>query len=303
MELLDAIEDSFYKVFPDSAMRIGALPEEWPAWTVRDGRGISVAVPCPDDCEFHARFAAITMAADWCRIGSDSRHVLMLTCRDMRLRNPFAVVCRDFIEPGEDGRRRSGLVNEPAGWWEDWKDTLGNVSRNQSVHGVLGEMHVLAQLAGQGCRPVWNALTGGTRDIEVPGTFSVEVKSTLKRYGYCVEISSVFQLSGNALPLYLDLVRFERSAQGICINSMVDRLVQCGFDRSSLEEGLEDASLPRGAPQRRERYAVIEHKRYPVDDRFPLITEHSFKWDRIPRNVVHFTYAVDLSGVTGENLL
>ena len=33
------------------------------------------------------------------------------------------------------------------------------------------------------------------------------------------------------------------------------------------------------------------------------VTEESFKNDRVPENIIKFTYTVDLSGVHGENLL
>ena len=42
---------------------------------------------------------------------------------------------------------------------------------------------------------------------------------------------------------------------------------------------------------------------FEVNDEFPKVTEESFKNDRVPENIIKFTYTVDLSGVHGENLL
>ena len=44
-------------------------------------------------------------------------------------------------------------------------------------------------------------------------------------------------------------------------------------------------------------------KSYEIDDKFPAITELSFKGDVMPDNIVRINYTINLSGLPCENLL
>ena len=40
------------------------------------------------------------------------------------LRNEFAVICKHFVDPGENGELRKKLIESPFDWWESWKSLL-----------------------------------------------------------------------------------------------------------------------------------------------------------------------------------
>ena len=101
--------------------------------------------------------------------------------------------------------------------------------------------------------------------------------------------------------LSLAFLRFEKSVLGRSIDDVANSLKTHGYDAIALERALTRAGLEEGRVARNQKYKILEWKLYPVDETFPSITESSFKNDRLPPNIVRFTYTVDLSGVTGQS--
>lgn len=303
VDITERIKDGFNKGFFNKAMSISELPDEYPAWTLKFSDWVGVGVPLPDYFPFSESFASMEIRTEKnVEINRQNYDLLMILCRDMQIRNEFALLCSNFVDPGTDGEQRRRLVKDPASWWKTWKTLLGNVSSNVMAYDVLGELLMYERLASENRNPYWSGGRGGTHDIEV-GDFSVEVKSTTSRKSYEVTINGIHQLEHSEdKPLYLSFIRFEKSTMGESINDVVERLKRMGYYSSEIEKILERHGLEAGRTARKEKYKVIEWKRYPVDDSFPSVTETSFKGEKLPESVVGFTYTISLSGLDGENL-
>ena len=166
---------------------------------------------------------------------------------------------------------------------------------------ILGELIVVEQQLLAGKNPVWAGIDHATNDVEMDDS-SIEVKSTVTRYGYEVTISSLYQMRPpKGKSLSLAFLRFEKSVLGRSIDDVANSLKTHGYDAIALERALTKAGLEEGRVARNQKYKILEWKLYPVDETFPSVTESSFKNDRLPPNIVRFTYTVDLSGVTGQS--
>lgn len=304
MDVIERIKDNFNKGYFGKAMPIGELPKEYPAWTLKQSKWIGVAIPVKAYFPFSEKYAHMNIAtARDVVIGDEAYDILMISSDNMETRNEFATVCANFVDPGIDGSNRLALITDPACWWKRWKELLGNVSSDKTPYDVLGELLMIDKLLSDGYHPVWKGIDHSTHDVETQ-EFSVEVKSTVSRYGYEATISSIYQMNpADGKPLYLAYTRFEKSELGISIDDIVKRLVGKGYHCTELENALSKAGLEHGCIARTVKYKVIEWKKYAVDNCFPAVTESSFKDNRIPKNVIKITYTIDLAGITGENLL
>ena len=235
-------------------------------------------------------------------IGDESYDILMLTCEDMRLRNEFAAVCSQFVQPGVDGNLRKGLINSPDIWWSQWKNLLGNMESDKLSYPVLGELVCLEKLLQKNLKPLWSGADGATHDIELDDC-SYEVKSTTNRYGYEITINSVYQLTKSNETLYLIFCRFERSLSGRSVDDVAESIKSLGYSAEKLETILKKSGLEKGCTARNLKYKLLEMKKYNVNEKFPFITEHSFKNDTLPGHIIKFSYTVDLSGIENENLI
>ena len=304
MNIAERIRNNFNKGFFGKAMAIPELPAEYPAWTLKESGWVGVAVPLKNYYDFMESFAEVNIITEKnVLINNRSYDLLMIVCNSMQLRNEFAIICENFVDPGENGNARRMLIESPVQWWENWKELIGNKAQTREAYDVLGELLTIEKLLASGKTAIWAGTDHATHDIE-SDSFSVEVKSTIARYGYEVTINSIYQMSSvKNRGLYLSYVRFERSDLGQSINEMVRKLVAHGISSDILENNLIKCGLEKGRTARERKYRTIEWKKYTVDDRFPMITEASFKEGMLPRNVVRFNYTIDLSGIEGENLL
>ncbi len=303
MDLINTIKDNFNKGYFNKAMPIEGLPTEYPAWTIKSHDWVGVAVPSEIQEDFSEHFSLVWIKTERdVTIGGKKLDLIMLTCSDMELRNEFATICSQFVQPGIGGTDRKSLVASPELWWKNWKYLLGNVNTSIEAYPVLGELIVLEKLIEMGKKAVWGGASGATNDIEVDG-HSYEVKSTIQRTSNEVTISSINQMKKSENELDLVFCRFERSLQGRNINNLVESLVAKGLSRTHLENELVKVSLEKGCTARNIKYKLLEMKIYPVNDNFPSVTFNSFKGDKLPDNIVKFTYTVNLSGLeTKSNL-
>lgn len=304
MNIVERIKDNFSKGYFGKAMDIPELPKEYPAWTLKENGWVGVAVPVDTYIPFSEQFSQVKICTETnVQIGAMTYNLLLLQCFTMQSRNEFALMCAQFVEPGKDGNFRQELTISPEAWWKRWKEMLGNISSDRSSHDILGELLVLERLMQSGEHPKWSGAERATHDIELD-TYSIEVKSTVARYGYEVTVSSIYQMRPSMdRPLNLDFIRFERSVQGRSLDDVARSLKQLGYDEDSLEAALSKAGLESGCVARNVRYKVIEWKSYLVNDGFPCITEASFKDDRLPPHILKITYTLDLAGINGSNQL
>ena len=302
MNVIERIQDNFAKGFFGKSMQIPELPKEWPAWTLKQNGWIGVAVPIEKYRPFSERFAhAQIMTEPGVQINGVTYDVLMLICTNMKLRNEFATICSQFVEPGVNGNLRKQLVESPEKWWNQWRSLLGNSISNSEPYPTLGELTMLEKQLKLGKNVRWTGVEKATHDLELDDC-SIEVKSTTERYGYEVTISSIYQLVPAGKPLYLAFFRFEKSSLGRSIEEIAESLKQLGYSASDLEKALASAGLDKGCTARNIRYKVIEAKQYSVDANFPAVTEKSFKNDKLPEFITKFTYTVDLAGLPGSQI-
>ena len=301
MTLQEEIRNNLNRGFTGKAMRIRALPDEYPAWTIKQDDWYGVAIPVDEYRSFSEEFAN---ARIWCasqvRIEDSQMDCLILACGDPLLRNSFSIVCTQFVDPGENGLSRDALKSAPEGWWKEWKKLLGNKNANAEVYPELGEMIVLEHLLAKERRPEWRGPDGSVHDIECPDE-SFEVKSTVQRYGYSIKASSAFQMDDSGRPLSVVFCRFEESLSGISLNDMVGRLSDLGYPEHEIERLLKKKGFEKGKTARNKKYKLLEMVVYPVGEDFPAITKESFAEGRIPDRISHLTYEIDLAGLPCRN--
>ena len=276
MDLVDNIQANFNKGFYNKAMSIETLSSEYPAWTLKNDKWYGVAVAVADELNFLEKFSNAMIWTTLAEIDGKNYNLLVLSCTDEGLRSEFATICGQFVEPGEYGKLRKELVNNPQTWWNRWKILLGNTMVSNEAYSVIGEMLVYKYLKQNNDKVSWIGLVNGTQDIEtLQGNY--EIKSTVKRYGYEVTISSEYQMNPNRKELYLVFCRFEKSIHGYCINDLVKELTELGDSDNSLNKMLKKKGFEVGTVSRKMKYKLLEMKLYKVDSKFPAITENSFK--------------------------
>ena len=303
MDFSEIIKNNFNKGFFNKAMQIEGLPEKYPAWTIKHSEWVGVAIPVNEALLFNESFADMKIfTTDDIIINRVSRHLLIITCSDMNLRDEFSLVCSNFIDPGDEGKYREILIENPECWWSKWRSLLGNVIENKEPYSVLGEMISAEWLLNQGILVDWSGIKNGTQDLETENAI-YEVKSTITKRKQEVTINSIFQLDNHGKKLYLIFCRFEESYVGRSIEDLVQSLVAKNYSAQELEKYLGRNGFEKGSTIRNRKFKLLEMKLFEINDQFPAITEHSFKKDKLPENIVGFTYTIDLAGVQCENIL
>jgi hypothetical protein len=286
---------SFFASKENGAVLLESMPINYPAYAVRRHGIFGVAIEWGFDKNVSEFFSSVHLHTVHSTIEGENKNLLVLSSDREEYRNEFASVCAQFIDPGENGRYRVALLEDPIEWWKSWKNLLGNASLERTPYTVLCEMIALHHVLSFDPTAQWTASQSGTHDIESERE-CYEVKSTKMRYGSTITISSQHQLLAPK-PLSLFFVRVEESPTGVSINAMADILVSSGYDSVLLENQLAKMRYEKGASDRDKKYAILEKRVYVVDDSFPRITAESFKGDVIPSSILSITYTVDLEGI------
>lgn len=285
-------------------MDIASLSENgYKSWTIKIGSEYGVAMPISSSEEISEYFAGAHYYTSKILLDDDEQQALMLTSCKEDIKEQFASLCAELLNPGENGELRKEIITTPATWWAQWKELLGNRNVDLRVYDTLGELWTLKYLAENGQHAEWNGPTGATYDIDCDGYYT-EVKSTIARNKRQITISNLYQLDppdGNKL--YLVLCQFEAALSGISINSLVDDLEQLGYSRATLNEKLEKQGLEVGKTARKRCYVLHAATKYIIDEYFPAIRENSFVGGVLPKGIMSIMYTVDLDGIAGENLL
>lgn len=282
------------------------LPEGMPAWLVRLQDCCGVAVPWLHDYPFYARFARAVVESTRLLIGTgDEVPVLFLqvdaeTYHAEGVAQEFSCLCADFVAPGEQGENRDLLLHHTDMWWEHWCRLMGNAHSSLPVHGVLAELFFYRWLLrhGHGADGIrWTGADHQRLDFE-DREQAWEVKATLSHTRNEVSIHGADQLSTqDGRPLSLIFCRMEESPQGESVNDLVQALAALGVSADALESALYKMGLRQGAIPRRRRFRLLEMNSYPVDERFPRLTEASFTGGRLPDGILGLEYTVDLSNL------
>lgn len=301
MNILQEIRTGFANVWEGSMLSVRSGQAENEAWVFREDGRFGVAVPLVTNLQIQEYFAGAKLVAVEREVDGHVRTLLRLDSGCEALRNEFAVICAQFIDPGIDGQERFALTADPLAWWDRWRQLLGNANWDRKAYSSLGELLALERLRSKGIDARWIGPLQGSVDIEATGAL-YEVKSTLSRYGSVVHIAGQFQLNrSKRLPLHLIHQRFEPSVVGDSIDSVVRRLVECGMTAEDLEGMLTRDGLHAGGSARAETYRLLESTVYAVNDEFPSITPSSFLAGVVPAGILSIEYDVDLSALQGQS--
>lgn len=276
----------------------------YPAWVIKTKDLLGVAIPNSQGKEVSEKFSNAQLFNDELVFkDSHKEDALFLLTEHEKVKQPFATLCAEFVNPGNSGNLRKEICINPVMWWAQWKELLGNKNVDDRVYDALGELCVLRFLAQKGVHAVWNGPTASTYDIDCEDIF-YEVKSTTARKHRKVTLSNQFQLDPpDGKGLMLVLCQFEPSVSGTSINSLVEDLVNLGYSRYDLDSKLELLGLEKRKSSRNRCYILHAMTRYVVDANFPAIRESSFIGGIMPRCIETITYTISLDGVDGERLI
>ncbi|MDD6071616.1 MAG: PD-(D/E)XK motif protein [Clostridiales bacterium] len=274
------------------AQKLTTLNYPYTAWYVCLDDGYGVAIPYTCEEALSEYFSSVKLKSCTLTIDGSDVDVLFLSCFSDELKYEFAAFCAEFVDPGDKGATRHEIIKNPVKWWKRWRELLGNTVSEHQSYSVIGEMMAYEQLVKDGVEPEWKGPEASSHDVECKD-FSVEVKSTLKKSDAVITISSQHQLFSEKR-LYLYFCRFEKSNEGVSINDMVERLKTLGCDQFDMEKKLERLGLENGRSIRKEKYKILEKRKYIVDENFPRIIKTSFKDDQFPSGIVKLQYDVDL---------
>lgn len=293
--LISEIREAFANLNPGQRGKLSTLPAAHPAWVYVTTSGWGVALRIPGTPTISEKFAGARLFTDATMDG----HELRLESHGRRRRREFAVVCAQFLEPGEHGEERAAVLADPAAWWRNWRELLGNAVRERKPYSVLGELLAFERLLDLGQQPVWLGPAKSSHDIETP-LASYEIKSTVSKYSSTFHAAGQFQLGAPAgKELFLIYQRFEPSTSGHSIDAVIQRIADKAHDTTELQLDLARLGYEAGAGDRRKTYKLLESKKYTVDGNFPRIIPASFIGGALPAGIVSVEYEVDLAGLTG----
>lgn len=295
MELLKEIRLNFAAKI-EGRRKVENLPSKYPAWTFRINEEFGVAIENINDIKIVEKFANSKIASRmFIDENGNDLNMIILSCDQENLRNEFAILCAYFVDPGNHGEVRKELLTNTIKWWEKWKELIGNAIINKKPYSVLGELLALEYLIKQGEKVEWTGADSAIYDIESEN-LNYEIKSTIKKYQSKITISSQFQLESKK-KLILYFYRFEPGVKGESIDLVVDRLIKLGCSKESIERKLDKLNMEKGSHIRKEKYKLLEKRRYDVDSSFPKITKESFIDGKIPESIIHISYTIDLDGI------
>jgi hypothetical protein len=280
----------------DNFVFLRALPAKYPAivFKKQDCYGVSILVD--NKMVISERFASVILRTEMLNFSGSMQNYLSLSCKREDVREQFSTVCAEFVEPGENGVLRDVVASKPLEWWSKWCQLMGNRMVHTQPYDVLGEMIALYYFANNGEKPQWLGPYSGTKDIET-NNMSVEVKSTINRYGAHIAISGQFQLQRTEGKLALIFCRFEESGSGYSINCLIEKLCSKGMNREFLIDALENLGYEQGSSVLNKPYKLLEIRQYEIDSSFPAIVPASFVGNKIPDGILKIQYTVDLDGL------
>ena len=296
MELISEIRKAFANLPSIGMLQLNELPKEYPGYALRDANGYGVAIEISDtDLLISEHFANARYHTCTLIINNEQKYFLVVQSYREDLRMEFATLCAQFLEPGENGKARKQLLDNPITWWDNWKDLLGNSINEKCVYSIVAELLTLNYIMDSDATAEWSNNGAGTHDIECEEK-SIEVKSTINKYSSKMVASGQFQLNSDK-DLYIYFVRMEPSTTGYSINSLVDALEDKGYNIDKLEQMLLNRGYERGASSRELCFDILEKRKYFVDDDFPKIVDSSFKDDKIPLGITQIQYTIDLDAI------
>lgn len=268
--------------------------EDYQAYAVNVDSMRGVALVCNENVVIDESFNQVRIKNLKFSISGKQENVIFLFTKNNEMSNKYGMFCLDFL----DFSHREIILSRPVEWFYEWRDLLGDSKKNKMIYDVIGEMTLLLELQKKGKNPTWNSMNDGTFDVTTTDSI-YEVKSSISKTQDYITIHNQFQLEilGLNKPLYICYIRVEESNAGESIDSLFNELVKNGFDEISLNTYLDSRGYYTGKNERYKQYIIHEMRLYEVDDKFPSITNSSFKDSKIPTGIIKYEYTVSLNGL------
>lgn len=202
----------------------------------------------------------------------DGSRYMDLSCEGEAQAEVFSSLVDDVVSRLQqvEHRPEDELLTALANWQALLKPAR-ELSRERRL-GIFGELTILRRLASinpHWAVDRWTGPSGGLHDFSTPG-MDLDVKATSAE-GLTVTISSLDQLDARE-GFELDLVRARivPASDGQTLGELVEEIVDCGVDRSTLIQKLVEAGFRYGIDEDDERFVLADEPRaWRVDDDFP----------------------------------
>ena len=222
---------------------------------------------------------------------------LSVECTDPDFNRLFAIIAGEMLAVLGTGDAFAACVSTLDRWRALLNAPPGPPLGDRQLAGIFGELLVLEQLClvdvVRGF-DAWQGPLGSDQDF-LHNHRALEVKATLKKHSWEVQISSLKQLDDSMSDaLHLGVFRLLKSPYGTPITELVERICAMGVNRAQLMSKLAEVRY-REAHQ--ERYAdfrveIDDFRFYQVKDGFPRLTATTI--GACPQGVQNVSYALDL---------
>ena len=251
---------------------------------------IGVLIDNLNNVSINESFHLITIENIRLNTESGLKNCLALFCTNKNLYDQFSHICEDFLCSD-----RILLLENPYGWYENWKNLMGDIMSNKKVYDILAEILAFRYYKSKDSSMLWKIDEAKTHDIEGK-YFDVEVKSSLNKYRNEIKISGQHQLKPSQnKELKLFFIKFEPSDKGICINEILEKFND--DEKKEYTKRLEYCGLYKGNKKYYEKYNILSIQEYLVDSNFPRIDEDSFVSGNYPKHITKIQYTIELSGL------
>ncbi|MEV5963764.1 PD-(D/E)XK motif protein [Kribbella sp. NPDC051952] len=223
-----------------------------------------------------------------------------LCCARPDLNDVFTGLCADVLasieaQPGDALKALYRQLDR----WRALFQTKSNVLGIEQQAGLFGELLVLERLLERdpGAHRLWKGPLGHRHDF-ASAQYAVEIKSSLATDGRRVRIHGLDQLDAPAGGLHLYWIRLEAGASGgRSLNDVAKSVLDACEDESAIRSSLSAAGyrFVDEAQYENTRFAVIEERRYAVDEGFPRLVASEVSAAGLPINVTDVAYTIDLS--------
>ena len=171
MSIIEEIRVAFKNLLPYKSIKIENSDINYPCLAFRTFDEYGVIFKISAVFKFYECATGIKLRTERITINDITDNYLFLSSDNYVLVNQFAILCANFVEPGLLGENRLAISNDPKKWWDDWKDLLGNTTKNLRVYDLIGELYSLSYLYNEKEDVVWGSANLGTHDIESSKAF------------------------------------------------------------------------------------------------------------------------------------
>jgi len=266
-------------------------------YLVRSPNEYQIAIPFDREGDFSDDFVGIHMNSGDLEYAGEKIHVLYLHASDTLDIIKLVPIAEQFIWVSS----RSQILDDPYGWFDEWRKIFGDSVKKQSVSDVVAEMVAFREIRKIDPTVKWMGPKGGSQDI-VGKDHLYEVKSTTTKSGTKVFINSAIQLMGNK-PESLVFVRLEYKPYGETIESIKEDLLASGYPEEEVEANLARKGILKGSKYRKIGYEIIEILSYDVTpDIFPKITLSDLNEKAPLNNIIDYQLTLSLDTLPSTSI-